>query len=170
MKYLTGIILLLICCTGVQAQLKNGDRVTQITIRDARNQPMILPWWGEKCYLIFYPDPDHASQNKEFIDWLKAHPINSPNIFAFGVVNLRDAPFLPNAIIRMMVRREVRQTGANIYTDVNNTLSGAWNMGDVNNKFCIIFINRHAEVEFYHAGEMNLSEQRALLDVIAKNK
>ncbi|MFB6454208.1 hypothetical protein ACE38W_02970 [Chitinophaga sp. Hz27] len=164
----TGLLLCCTICFALQlfAQLKKGDKVPQVTIRDASNKPMQLPHFKEKALLIFYPDPDHASQNKTITNYLKAHPINSHNIFAFGVVNLKDAPLLPNSIVRMMVRREVKQTGANIYTDVDNTLSRSWNMGDVNNKFVIIFIDKTATVQFYKAGELTAEERRDLLHVI----
>ncbi|NIG55124.1 hypothetical protein F3J22_16660 [Chitinophaga sp. Cy-1792] len=167
----TGLIMWCALCFHLQlsAQLKKGDKVTQITIRDASNKPMTLPHFGEKSLLIFYPDPDHASQNKTITNYLKAHPISSPNIFAFGVVNLKDAPLLPNSIVRMMVRREVNQTGANIYTDVNNTLSKSWHMGDVNNKFVIIFIDKTATVQFYKAGELTAEERKDLLHVIKQH-
>lgn len=152
--------------SGQERILKKGDKVPQVTIRDASNNPMQLPHWGKKAYLIFYPDPDHASQNKTITNYLKSHPINSPNIFAFGIVNLNDAPLLPNGIVRMMIRREVNQTGANIYTDVDNTLSRSWHMGDVNNKFCILFIDKNSIVRFFKAGELTAAEREELLQVI----
>ncbi|SEW52393.1 hypothetical protein [Chitinophaga arvensicola] len=160
---------LLMPVLGQQRILKKGDKVTQVTIRDASNNPMQLPYWGKKAYLIFYPDPDHASQNKTITNYLKKNPINSPNIFAFGIVNLNDAPLLPNGIVRMMVRREVNQTGANIYTDVDNTLSRSWHMGDVNNKFCILFIDRNGICRFFKAGELTAAEREDLLKVIRAN-
>ncbi|SHM79687.1 hypothetical protein SAMN05444266_11157 [Chitinophaga jiangningensis] len=165
MKYLV-LLLLILAGIPASAQLRVGDRVSQVTIRDASNNPMKLPYWGQKAYLIFYPDPDHASQNKTITDYLKQHPVSSTNIFSFGVVNLNDAPLLPNSIVRMMVRREVKQTGADIYTDVDNTLSRSWRMGDVNNKFVIIFVDKNHIVRFFKAGELTTEEQKELLRVI----
>lgn len=62
-------------------------------------------------------DPDKANQNKEFRENLEKNQIESDNIYSFGVVNLKDAPLLPNAIVRAMIRKKVKQTGAAIYTD-----------------------------------------------------
>lgn len=129
---------------------------------------MNIPHLGEKNLLIFYPDPDHSHQNKIICDHLKKHTIKSQNIFAFGVVNLKDAPLLPNAIVRFMVRREVRETGANIYTDVDNSLSKGWNLGDVNNKFCILFVDTNCKILFFKAGELTEGEQEELLALIQK--
>lgn len=152
------------------ATLKKGDVVRQVSIRDASNKPMYIPFLGEKSLLIFYPDPDHASQNKGFTDYMKKHPISSRKIFAFGVVNLKDAPLLPNSVVRFMIRREIDQTGANIYTDPENFLSKGWNMGDVNNKFCIIFVDKNARIQFFKAGELSKEEQKQLLSIIEEHK
>lgn len=76
-----------------------------------------MPYFGKKHLLIFYVDPDHANQNKEFRENLEKNQIDSPNIYGFGIVNLKDAPMLPNSIVRAMIRKKVKQTGAAIYTD-----------------------------------------------------
>lgn len=131
---------------------------------------MNIPHLGEKNLLIFYPDPDHPNQNESISDYLKKNRITSPRIFSFGVVNLKDAPFLPNVIVRRMVRREVKETGTNIYTDVDNSLSRGWNLGDVNNKFCILFVDTNCNILFFKAGELIGAEQEELLALIQKFK
>jgi len=160
------LLFLLLLCSICHAQV--GTEVKQVLIRDAHNKPMNIPFLGEKNLLIFYPDPDHASQNKTICDYLKKNNIKSENIFAFGVVNLNDAPFLPNAIVRFMVRREVKETGANIYTDIDNSLSKGWNLGNVNNKFCLLFIDTNSKILFFKAGELSEAEIKELLAIIAK--
>ena len=41
-------------------------KVENLEIRDLRNQPTHMPYWGDKNMLIFYVDPDKHRQNHEF--------------------------------------------------------------------------------------------------------
>jgi len=143
-------------------------RAEQVLIRDMHNKPMNIPYLGEKNLLIFYFDPDHPNQNKPICDYLKKNRITSPGIFAFGIANLKDAPLLPNAVVRFMVRREMKETGTNIYTDVDNSLSKGWNLGNVNNKFCILFVDTNSNILFFKADELTEAEQKELLTLIQK--
>ena len=115
---------------------------------------MELPYLGKKNLLIFYVDLDKANQNKEFRENLEKNQIESDNIYSFGVVNLKDAPLLPNAIVRAMIRKKVKQPGAAIYTDPDYMLRDGWNLGDVNDMFVLIFVNKDKEIEFLSKGEL----------------
>jgi|GEM_PF-140621 len=117
-------------------------KVSAVKIYDASNEPAEMPYFGKKHLLIFYVDPDHANQNKEFRENLEKNQIDSPNIYGFGIVNLKDAPMLPNSIVRAMIRKKVKQTGAAIYTDPDRILSKAWDLGDCNDQFVLLFVKR----------------------------
>ncbi|PGH39433.1 MAG: hypothetical protein CRN43_09050 [Candidatus Nephrothrix sp. EaCA] len=67
-----------------------------------------------------------------------------------------------------MVRREMKETGTNIYTDVDNSLSKGWNLGNVNNKFCILFVDTNSNILFFKADELTEAEQKELLTLIQK--
>ena len=84
--------------------------------------------WGKKHLLIFYVDPDHANQNTAFTDHLEKNHILSDNIHSFGIVNLKDAPMLPNSIVRAMVRKKINKP-APISTPIQITFcvtAGTW--------------------------------------------
>lgn len=68
------------------------------------------------------------------------------------MVNLKDAPLLPNAIVRAMIRKKVKQTGAAIYTDPDYMLRDGVESGDVNDMFVLIFVNKDKEIEFLSKG------------------
>lgn len=139
-------------------------------IRDADNRPVQLPYLGEKTLIIFYVDPDHPYQNQQFTDYLEEHQIDSKNIFAFGVANLKDAPLLPNAVVRAMIRSKVSKTGADIFTDPNHLLHDAWNLGNVNNKFTIIIVNPDREIVFLRKGVMEEEDQEEFFRVVNQYK
>jgi len=129
-------------------------KVSAVKIYDANNELAEMPQFGKKHLLIFYVDPDHANQNKEFRENLEKNQIDSDNIYGFGIVNLKDAPLLPNGIVRAMVRKKVKQTGAAIYTDPDNLVSKAWELGDCNDKFVLMFVTKEGRIEFLSKGEM----------------
>lgn len=168
---ITVVLIALLCagtCRSYAQMLKIGDKVSQATVRDSNNEPVKLPYFGEKHLLIFYPDPDKASQNQAFTDYLEEHQIDSDNIYSFGVVNLKDAPLIPNALIRSIIRGKEKKTGATIYTDPAYLLRDAWNMGEINNLFVIVFVTKDGEVEFYKKGEMCESDIKEFFEVIDK--
>ncbi len=147
-----------------------GSKVNQVEVRDSKNRPVRLPYFGEKHLLIFYPDPDHASQNQEFTDYLEEHQIDSEHIYAFGIANLKDAPFMPDKVIRYAIRNKERKTGAKIYTDPDHILRDAWGLGDVNNLFTIIFITRKKEIAFLKKGKMTEDDIKEFYQVIERYK
>lgn len=152
------------------AQSTSGPTVKPVQIRDASNNPIAIPQLGKKHLLIFYVDPDHANQNKEFIDNLEKNHILSDQIHSFGIVNLKDAPMLPNSIVRSMVRKKVNQTGADIYTDPEHLLRDGWNLGEVNNLFTIIFITKDLEIKFLSKGELTPDQIQEFYRVIDEYK
>ena len=86
----------------------------------------------------------------------------------FGIVNLKDAPMLPNSIVRAMIRKKVKQTGAAIYTDPDRILSKAWDLGDCNDQFVLLFVTKDGEVEFMSKGEMTQQQIDEFYRVIDK--
>lgn len=161
------VISLFVLASSTSAQsAAQKFRVPQVEIRNAANEPVSIPKLGEKHLLIFYADPDHASQNQAFTDYLEEHQINSDKIYSFGVVNLKDAPLIPNVVIRKVISNKVDKTGAAIYTDPDHKLRDGWKLGDVNNKFTIIFVTKDREIVFLKKGEMSKADITEFYKVI----
>lgn len=169
------ILILLIITTSLTKSyaVKNlPDKVSQVTIRDSYNDEMQIPMLGEKHLLIFYPDPDSYSQNKHFTDFMEEEEnhVKSDKIFAFGIVNLKDAPLFPDYLVRLISRQKIKKTGANIYFDPDNSLPKAWGLGDLNNTFTIIFITKDREIAFFRDGVMSDDDIKRFFEVIKKYK
>lgn len=147
-----------------------GNKVCQVTVYDAYNKPLQLPSLGKKHLLIFYVDPDHPSQNKDFRNYFKKHPFTDDNIDSYGIVNLKDAPLLANSLLRFMIRKEIAGTQAYVYNDPDNSLSRAWKLGNVNNKFVVLWINKDCVIEFFKAGQLNEEEIVQVHALIKKYK
>ena len=145
-----------------------GEKVETVSVLNVQNQTVSLPMLGQKNLLIFYADPSHPRQNKDFRAYMKAHPINNPNVDSYGVINLAAAPLLPNSMIRKMALKETLGTDAQIYFDPDEALSTAWKLPGANNNFAVIFVNKDRVIEFYKAGQLTSQEQQQVLDLIKK--
>ena len=75
---------------------------------------------------------------------------------------------LANSLLRFMIRKEIAGTQAYVYNDPNHTVSRAWKLGDVNNKFVVLWINKECTIEFFKAGELTEDEIVQLKDLICK--
>ena len=86
---------------AVSAQSSLPRKVSDVTLLDLNGDPTQLPYWGEKNLMIFYIDPDHHKQNEDFTtDMEENHRVEGENLFGFGVMNLKDAPMIPNGMGR----------------------------------------------------------------------
>ena len=86
---------------AVSAQSSLPRKVSDVTLLDLNGDPTQLPYWGEKNLMIFYIDPDHHKQNEDFTtDMEENHRVEGENLFGFGVMNLKDAPMIPNGMAR----------------------------------------------------------------------
>ena len=97
---------------AVSAQSSLPRKVSDVTLLDLNGDPTQLPYWGEKNLMIFYIDPDHHKQNEDFTtDMEENHRVEGENLFGFGVMNLKDAPMIPNGMARNMARKRTASNG-----------------------------------------------------------
>lgn len=145
-----------------------GEKVHSVKIMNMDNDTVSLPLLGQKNLLIFYADPGRPRQNQSFRDYFKSHPINSPNVGSYGIINLAAAPLIPNSLIRKMARKETAGTDGKIYLDPDHVLSSAWKLGGAKNNFAVIFINKEQVIEFYKAGQLTPEEQKQVIELVKK--
>ncbi|MCC8019692.1 MAG: YtfJ family protein [Rikenellaceae bacterium] len=165
---MTRAILTLIFMVPAALFAQIGNLATDVTIRDGNDQPVQIPYLGQKNLLIFYIDPDHGYQNREFSDYLEDNPIVGDNIYSCGIINLKDAPLISNGIVRSQIRKKARKTGQDIYTDPDHTVRDAWGLGDVNNLFTIIIVNSDREIVWIKKGRLSEADQAEFYREVAK--
>ncbi|MCC8036348.1 MAG: YtfJ family protein [Rikenellaceae bacterium] len=158
------LLLAVVALCGLEA----SAQLPAVTIRDSHDNPVPLPYFGEKHLLIFYVDPDHGNQNKEFTDYLEDNHIVSDNMYCFGIINLKDAPMLPNGVVRAAIRKKEKKNDVVIYTDPDHILRDAWQLGDVNNLFTIILVSRDRELVWIKKGKLGKAEQKEFFEVVEK--
>lgn len=146
-------------------------KVSNVEVLDLEGNPATLPHWGEKHLMIFYVDPDHHKQNADFtVELEENHRAESDNIYGFGVMNLKDAPMVPNSMARSMARKRTASNGATVLADQTRALSTAWDLGDCNNQFVLMFVTRDGELVFLRKGVLSEEDKAAFYDVIERYK
>ena len=145
-------------------------KVENIELKDLYNEPMKLPFFGEYNILFFYIDPDRPKMNEAFTYEIERRQASDgPNIKGFGVLNLKDT-MLPNSIIRVMARKRTEKNKAIVLTDDNRNLARAWGLGDCNNCFALLVVNKQGELVYCHKGELTEKEQEEFFQFIAAYK
>lgn len=158
------------------APAQNGEsalprKVSNVEVLDLDGNSAKLPYWGQKNLMIFYVDPDHHKQNEDFtIELEQNHRAQSNKIHGFGVMNLKDAPMVPNSMARAMARKRTESNGATVLADQERALSTAWNLGDCNNKFVLMFVTKEGELVFLRKGELSDADKQAFYEVLEKYK
>lgn len=141
-------------------------KVENIELKNLDNKPMRLPFFGERNIIFFYIDPDKHKQNEEFTyEMERRHTATGPNIEGFGVLNLKDT-MLPNALIRMMSRKRTEKNNAIVLADDNRNLARAWGLGDCNNCFVLLVVNKQGELVYCKKGELTKEEQEEFFQFI----
>lgn len=145
-------------------------KVNNVKLLDLSGKSMELPYFGEKNLMIFYVDPQAHKQNHEFtVELEESHRAESPNIYGFGVLNLKDA-WYPNSMVRAMARKRTEKNGALVLADQNRILRKEWNLGDCNDQFVLLFINKEGELVFMHKGILSENAKAEFFAVIDQYK
>jgi hypothetical protein len=151
----------LVVATTLFAQpLEEPRNVDNPDLTDLKKNPTQIPHWGEVNLLIFYADPDHPSQCADFCrDMEDNHRAAGDNIYGIGIVNLKDAPLLPNAIVCKIAYNRTKKNGATILADPDRIIPTQWGLGDCNNKFTMILISKEGELVYFHKGEFSKEDE-----------
>lgn len=140
-------------------------KVRNVEVQDLDTNKARLPWWGEKNLLIFYVDPEVPKQNHDFISHIEeTGRVQGPNIEGFGIVNLKDAVY-PNSLVRKIADARTAKNGATILCDPDHYISSAWRLGDCDNMFVIMLVNKAGELVYIHKGELSKADQEEFLKI-----
>lgn len=167
-KQIIMLAMLLGASLAYAQELQLPHKVDNVELEDLYGEKVTLPMWGEKNLLIFYIDPDKHKQNYQFtVDLEENHAASGDNIYGFGIVNLKDSWYpVPNSTIRSMARKRTEKNGATVLADQERTLSTAWGLGDCNNKFVLMFVNKEGELVFLRKGELSEADKQAFYKVL----
>lgn len=166
MKNLTLLLAFTLCASAAAAQ-ELPRKVNNVEVLDLDGKPTKLPYFGEKNLMIFYVDPDHHKQNSEFTEELERnHRAKGDNLYGFGVMNLKDAPMVPNGMARSMAKKRTETNGATVLADQDRILCTAWGLGDCNNQFVLMLVSKEGELVFLRKGPLSEQDIEAFYKVV----
>lgn len=146
-------------------------KVSNVEVLDLDGKPAKLPYWGEKNLMIFYVDPDRHKQNNDFtVELEENHRAQGDNIYGFGIMNLKDAPMVPNGMARNMAKKRTAKNGALVLADQDRIVSTAWELGDCNNQFVLMIVSKEGELVFLRKGVLSEQDKADFYEVIEKYK
>lgn len=144
-------------------------KVSNVALLDLDGNSTTLPFWGEKNLMIFYIDPDRHKQNEDFTYELEEnHRASGDNIYGFGIMNLKDAPMIPNGAARNLAKKRTAKNGALVLADQERTLSTAWGLGDCNNQFVLLLVSKKGELVFMRKGVLSEADKAEFYKVVEK--
>lgn len=161
------MLLALLFAASVLAAQELPRQVNNVEVLDLDGKAVKLPYFGEKNLMIFYVDPDHPKQNEDFTNELERnHRAQGDNLYGFGIMNLKDAPMVPNGMARSMAKKRTEKNGAVVLADENRNLSRSWGLGDCNNQFVLILVSKEGELVYVHKGPLAAQEIEAFYKVV----
>ena len=170
MKVIVGLaaaVLTLSTATASAQELPH--KVQNVELLDLDGNPAKLPHFGEKNLMIFYVDPDRHKQNEDFTYELERnHRASGDNIYGFGIMNLKDAPMIPNGMARSMAKKRTEKNGATVLADEGRVLSTKWGLGDCNNQFVLLIVSKEGELVFMRKGVLSQEDKEAFYQTIEK--
>lgn len=147
------------------------SHVPNVEIITLANKASVLPDYGKKHMMIFYVDPDARGQNKEFQKELKKNQDKtaSENIAGYAILNLADTK-LPGGMVRDFAKIATSGTESINMADNDHTLRDAWKLGDVDDKFVLMFVTKDGEMIYYRAGEFSQKDIDEFYEILYKHK
>lgn len=169
MKKMTKFAMLaaFVLAASVAAAQELSRPVSNVELLDLEGKPTKLPYWGEKNLMIFYVDPDHHKQNNDFtVELEENHRAEGDNLYGFGIMNLKDAPMIPNGMARNMARKRTAKNGATVLADQSRAISTAWGLGDCNNQFVLMIVSKEGELVFLRKGVLSEEDKQAFYKTV----
>ncbi|WP_295939847.1 hypothetical protein [uncultured Alistipes sp.] len=172
MKVIMMLAAFTLCASAASAQeLALPHKVENVEILDLDGKPAMLPHWGEKNLMIFYIDPDKHKQNHDFtVELEETGRAAGENIYGFGIMNLKDAPMVPNGMARNMAKKRTATNGALVMADQDRIVSTKWGLGDCNNKFVLLIVSKEGELVFMRKGVLSDQDKEDFYATIDKYK
>lgn len=146
-------------------------KIDNVTVKVVRGDLTKLPYFGEKNLFVFYIDPDvglTGNRTYRFTDDIEERGVDKgPNLFGFGILNLKDT-FLPKNLIRKLAAKRTEKNHGLVLDDSNHTVRDAWGLGDCNGKFIMMIISKEGEIVYMQKEEITKEGEKEFFEIIEK--
>ncbi len=162
---LISFLLCFVMETGVAIDGSSGKTVDNVQLKNANDKAMSIPHFGQKVLAVFYTDPDAKDVNNPLSDAIKARAFPKEKYTGIGIANCADT-WLPNSVIRYAAREKEKQyPGAVILIDDNRLLSKTWELGNCDDKGCVIIIGKDLKIKYIQQIK-NQEESKAIISAV----
>jgi predicted transcriptional regulator len=142
-----------------------GQKLENITLKDAEEKETTLPGFGEKVISVIYADIQASDDNDPVADAIKAKNYDEVKYKGFGVANLKDS-WVPNAIIRAVIRKKMKKYDSVILTDEDYFMPKKWGFGDCNDVSVFLVIGKDQKVKYIKKGKVRAKEIDGVIHII----
>jgi predicted transcriptional regulator len=155
---------LVLGATGLWAA-KVGKLLTDVTIKDANDKPTKLPDFGKKVLFIIYADSQAADDNDPVAEAVRDLNLDKTNYDGFGIANMKDS-WVPDGIIRMVIRKKIKQFNRTILADDDHVVAKAWGLGDCDDTSVVMVVGKDKRLKYIKKGKVRGAEIQKVIDVI----
>lgn len=142
-----------------------GQLLSNVTIKDAEGNAAKIPDFGEKVLFVIYADTQSADDNDPVAEALRAEKLDESKYRGLGVANMKDS-WVPDAIIRMVIRRKIEQFNRTILADDDHILAKAWGLGDCDDKSVALLIGKDKRLKYIKKGKVRGAEIQKVVDLV----
>ena len=142
-----------------------GQVMPNLTLKDAKDKPTKIPHFGKKVLYIVYADTQTADDNDPLSDALRAKKFDQKRYTGMGIANLKDS-WQPDFIIRMVIRRKIKQYNRTILADEDGTVPAKWGIGDCDDKSVAMVIGKDKKLKYLKKGKVRGAEIEKVVKII----
>lgn len=123
------LCILLIPSAAMARGLKVGDKATNFSLKDSRGKTYTLASFKTNVFVAWYEGKNSKEQNRWIKDKLKAMrkagKLKDATYTSIGIANFQETA-VPNFIINMVIKSEIKKTGAIILCDRTGKMMKHW--------------------------------------------
>lgn len=144
-----------------------GQELSNPQIRDANDNPAVIPDFGTHVISLFYADTSVSDIADLLSDAIKAKKYRKDVYRGVGVANMKDSA-VPNFVIRKIIKGKIEKYKSTILTDVDLTLPKAWGLGNCKGKSVFVLIGKDKKVKYLKFADKNNPWSKAEVDAVLK--
>jgi predicted transcriptional regulator len=165
-KLAVGLPLVAILLSGAWVDAaKVGQTLQNLTLKNGENKPVKIPHFGKKVLYIVYADTQTADDNDPLSDALRAKKFDQKRYTGMGIANMKDS-WQPDFVIRMVIRRKIKQYNRTILADDNGTVPAKWKLGNCDDKSVVMVIGKDKKLKYLKKGKVRGAEIEKVVQII----
>ena len=149
--------------------LKVGDKATNFTLKDSRGKTYTLHSFKTNVLVVWYEGKNSKEQNRWIKNKLKAMrnagKLTDARYTSVGIANFQETA-VPNFIINMVIKSEIKKTGAIILCDRTGFMMNHW--GFRNGRSNIYIFDKHRRLRLKVSGPQSRKSGNRIIRLIKR--